>query len=90
MNMGGSPLRYAYVGFYTLTDAQRGRELLSRRGIRAHVVRMPSGPGVSCAFGLRLPADEAEPAKRLLEGGRLRLGKTVYRRENGDKENDLL
>ncbi len=79
--MGGSPLRVSYIGFFTLTDAQRGREFLGRRGFRASIVRMPSEPGVSCAYGLKLKAADADEARRLLEGNRFRLGITVERHE---------
>ena len=83
-------MRYVYMGFYTLTDALHAGELLEHRGIRARVVRMPSAPGVSCAYGLRLPARREEDARRILEAGSLRIGKTVYRREDGGVERDLL
>ena len=82
-------MRYAYIGFYTLTDAQRARELLERRGIRSRVVRMPSQKGIGCAYGLKLPVKDEESSKRLLEGSRIRIGKTVYRRGEGDEANDL-
>ena len=83
-------MRYAYMGFFTLTDALHAGEMLERRGIRARVVRMPSAPGVSCAYGLKLPARRAEDARRKLEAENLRIGKTGYRREDGGVERDLL
>ena len=83
-------MRVVYIGFYTLTDAQRARDLLEHRGISSRVARMPSEKGVSCAYGLKLPVREAEAAKKLLEGSRLRLGKTVYRHEEGGRDLDLL
>ena len=79
-------MRVAYIGFYTLTDAQSARELLKHRGFRSRVVRMPSESGVSCAYGLKLPAREAEASKKLLEGTRLRMGKIVYRLVEDDLE----
>ena len=79
-----TPLRYAYIGFYTLTDAQKAREMLERRGILSRVTRMPSEKGGSCAYGLKLPAWAAATAQRLLADSRIRVGKTVYRREEGD------
>ena len=78
------------MGFFTLTDALHAGEMLEHRGIRARVVRMPSGPGVSCAYGLKLPARRAEDTRRSLEAGGLRMGKTIYRREDGEGERDLL
>ncbi len=78
------------MGLYTLTDALHAGELLERRGIRARVVRMPSGPGVSCAYGLKLAARRAEDARRILEDAKPRTGKTVYRREDGGEDRDLL
>lgn len=84
-------MRYAYMGFFTLTDALHAGETLEHRGIHARVVRMPSAPGVSCAYGLKLPARRAEDARRNLEAaGGLRIGKTIYRREDGEAEHDLL
>ncbi len=74
-------MRYAYLGFYTLTEAQRAKELLEIRSIGSRVVRMPSGPGISCAFGLKLRESDAGEARRLLEGLGITVGKTVYRRE---------
>ena len=84
LTMGGSPLRVSYIGFFTLTDAQRAREFLGRRGIRTLIARMPSEPGVSCAYGLRLKTRDADEARRLLEGNRFRLGKTVEHHEKTD------
>ena len=81
LTMGGSPLRVSYIGLFTLTDVQRAREFLGRRGIRALIARMPSEPGVSCAYGLKLKTLDAEEARRLLESNRFRLGKTVERHE---------
>ena len=78
-------MRYAYLGFYTLTEAQRAKELLELRSIGSRVVRMPSGPGISCAFGLKLQESDAGEARRLLEGLGVTVGKTVYRRESGRK-----
>ena len=83
-------MRYAYMGFYSLTDALHAGELLEHKDIRARVVRMPSAPGVSCAYGLKLSARRADEARRLLEAGGLHIGKTVYRREDGGHERDLL
>ena len=83
-------MRYAYMGFYTLTDALRAGEVLEHGNIRSRVVRMPSAPGVSCAYGLKLPARRAEDARRMLETAKLRIGKTVYRREDGENRHDLL
>ena len=83
-------MRVAYIGLYTLTDAQRARELLGHIGIRACVTRMPAEKGVSCAFGLKLPAKDAAEAKQLLENKLLRLGKIVYLRDSGSREHDLL
>ena len=87
--MEGSPLRYAYIGFFTLTDALRARELLRSHGIRARVERMPSGQGISCAYGLKLSAKSAEEANEILRGSGIRQGKTIYRKENGVSDNDL-
>ncbi len=88
--LGGSPLRYAYLGLFTLTDAQHAKALLDRKGIRSRVGRMPSAPGVSCSFGLKLASGDAGKARSILEENRLRLGKTVYRKENGESSHDLL
>lgn len=83
-------MRYAYMGFFTLTDAQRAKEFLEHRRIKASVVRMPSDPGVGCAFGLRLRAGDSESARRILDANRIHMGKTVYRREDGETGYDLL
>ena len=82
-------MRYAYIGFFTLTDALRARELLWSRGIRARLARMPSGPGASCAYGLKLRAKEIEEAKGTLGESDIRQGKTVFRRESGGSSHDL-
>ena len=82
-------MRYAYIGFFTLTDALRARELLRVHGVRARLERMPSGQGVSCAYGLKLAAKNAEEVYEILRGSGIRQGKTVYRRENGASGNDL-
>ena len=82
-------MRYAYIGFFTLTDALRARELLRDHGIRAKLERMPSGPGISCAYGLKLAAKSAEESGEILRGSGIRQGKTVYRKENGISNNDL-
>ena len=74
-------MRVSYIGLFTLTDAQRAREFLGRRGIRALIERMPSEPGASCAYGLKLRSVDADEARRLLESNRFRLGKTVERHE---------
>ena len=83
-------MRYVYIGFFTLTDAQRARDILERRSIRSRVARMPSGPGVSCAFGLKLPGEYTDKAREVITESGMRMGKTVYRRENGDHTHDLL
>lgn len=82
-------MRTAYIGLFTLTDAQRARELLDLAGIRVRIVRMPSGPGISCSFGLKLRERDAEAAAGILRNKGLRLGKTVFRRESGAGDRDL-
>ncbi len=83
-------MRYAYVGLYTLTEAQRAREALKRKKLRSFVVRMPSGPGVSCAYGVRVREIDAAEAVRHLESADFRLGKTIYRSEGRAKDRDIL
>ena len=83
-------MRYAYLGLYTLTDAYRAKELLERRRIHAQAARMPSGSGISCAFGLRLNERDAERARELLAESGLRLGKIVFPRVGGEAAHDLL
>ena len=83
-------MRVAYIGFHTLTDAQRAGEFLKLRHIRSRLVRMPSGPGISCSYGLKLRERDAEKAARMLEELRIHPGRTVYRREGGEGDRDLL
>ncbi len=78
------------MGFFTLTDAQRAKEFLEHRRIKASVIRMPSDPGVGCAFGLRLRAGDSESARRILEANRIHMGKPVYRPEDEEPAYDLL
>ena len=75
----------SYIGFFTLTDAQRARELLERQRIPARVARMPSEPGISCAYGLKLASAAAREAAELLKSAGFRLGKTVVRRAQAKK-----
>ncbi len=82
-------MRVAYMGFHTLTDAQRAAEFLSLRSIRSRIVRMPSGPGISCSYGLKLRDRDAERAAETLAEVGIRPGKTVYRREGGAGDRDL-
>lgn len=83
-------MKYAYVGLYTLTDAQRARDSLKRSKLRSIVVRMPSGPGVSCAYGVKLRESDASEALRHLEAAGFHLGKTVYRSEGRVLDRDIL
>ena len=83
-------MRTAYLGLYTLTDAQRAVEILAGDGIRARASRMPSGSGISCAFGIRLRAEDAREALRRLERSGVKHGKTVYRWDRGMEESDIL
>ncbi len=83
-------MRVAYIGFRTLTEAQRAGEFLNLRNLRARVVRMPSGPGISCSYGLKLRAPDAERAAEMLAEPGIRPGRTVFRREGGAGDRDLL
>ena len=83
-------MRVVYIGFHTLTDAQRAGEFLNLRNIRARIVRMPSGPGISCSYGLKLRAPDAERALGMLAELGIRPGRTVYRRDGGAGDRDLL
>ena len=90
LRFGGISLRVAYIGFHTLTDAQRVGEFLKLRNIRSRVARMPSGPGISCSYGLKLRAPDAERAAEILAELDIRPGRTVFRREGGAGDRDLL
>ena len=83
-------MRVAYIGFHTLTDAQRAGEFLKLRNIRSRIVRMPSGPGISCSYGLKLRDRDAERAAGMLAELGIQPGRTVYRREGGAGGRDLL
>lgn len=57
----------------SVTYAMKGRELLSKQGIRAYVERIPGGAG--CGYGLYVPRDTEEAARILGENGVKILGR---------------
>lgn len=59
----------------SVTYAMKGRDLLTRRGIRAYVERIPPSSTTGCGYGIYVPhgADEAE--RILTENGIKILGR---------------
>lgn len=75
-------MKYAYIGFRSLTEALRAREILERRSISGRVTRFPNGGG-NCSYALKLIKNELETAKRVLRAAGLHPGKTVVEGEGG-------
>ena len=55
---------YSYLAFRTLTEAQRGLEILRSRHIPASLARRSAAAG--CAHGIRVPAQFLERARAAL------------------------
>ena len=76
--MGEIPVKTAYIGIHTLTEGEKALRLLRSHRIPARLGRMPFRTGEGCAHALRLPADAAEEARKLLNDAGIRTGKLLY------------
>lgn len=77
-------MKEAYLGFRTLTEAQRASEQLHRSRIYSRIVRMPALPGKqNCAYGLRLKEETLDTALSLLKRGGYRTGRILIRGSDG-------
>ena len=52
--------------------AEKSRELLSRSGIKAYVVRLPRTKDTGCGYGVHVPVRTAE-AERILRSAGIRI-----------------
>ena len=55
---------YSNLAFRSLTEAQRGMELLRRRRIAAFLTRRTAAGG--CVYGIRVPERDSEVARAVL------------------------
>lgn len=69
-----------YIGFHTLTDAERSLELLLKNGISAELARMPMRKSSSgCGIAVRVPAEQSRQSRELLEAAGIRVKRTALR-----------
>lgn len=81
---GGLTLKEAYIGFPSLTEAQRASDFLGRNRCRNRLVRMPSLPGKSsCAYGLLLAGERLDAALGIIRSGGWRIGRVLLRETDG-------
>ena len=77
-------MKEVYIGFPSLTEAQRAAEELRQSRIGCAVSRMPVLPGKSgCAYGLRLREEVREPSLARLRERGFRTGRVVVRNADG-------
>ncbi len=66
----------------SVTYAMKGRELLSRRGFRAYVLRVPRTSETGCGYGLFVP-DGADEAEQVLRENHIRILGRMDRDDDG-------
>ena len=72
-------MKFYYVTFRSETHAQRGERLLQKEGIRCTLLRTPKWMEQrGCGYSLRLWTDQVYPVLKILQAGKVPLGK-VYR-----------
>lgn len=59
----------------SVTYAMKGRDLLTRQGIKAYVERIPQSSASGCGYGLYVPAGAEEAERILRENGLKVLGR---------------
>lgn len=59
----------------SVTYAMKGRELLTRQGIRAYVERIPPSGSTGCGYGIYVPRGAEEAERILIENGIKVLGR---------------
>lgn len=66
----------------SVTYAMKGRELLSQRGFRAYVLRVPRTSETGCGYGLFVP-DGADEAEQVLRENHIRILGRMDRDDDG-------
>lgn len=59
----------------SVTYAMKGRELLTRQGVRAYVERIPPSDTAGCGYGIYVPRGAEEAERILRENGIKILGR---------------
>lgn len=66
----------------SVTYAMKGRELLSQRGFRAYVERIPKTAETGCGYGLYVP-EGADEAERVLRENNIRVLQRIEQEDGG-------
>ena len=80
-------MKFYYVTFRSVTHAQRGERLLQRDGIRCTLLRTPKWmEQQGCGYSLRLWTDQIYPVLKILQTGKVSLGKVYLQGADGQLE----
>lgn len=80
-----------YITFRSVTFAQRGEKLLTRKNIRASLMRTPRWmEEQGCGYALKIWSNDISGAIRLLRENRIQLRKVYAQLENGEMEERML
>ena len=72
-------MKFYFITFRSVTFAQRGEQVLNKAGIRCTLQRTPRWmEEQGCGYSLRLWTDQVYPVLKILQAGKVPLGK-VYR-----------
>ena len=80
-------MKFYYVTFRSVTHAQRGERLLQKEGIRCALLRTPKWMEQrGCGYSLRLWTDQIRTVLKILQTGKVPLGKVYLQGADGQLE----
>ena len=80
-------MKFYYITFRSVTFAQQGERILQKKGIRCTLLRTPKWmEQQGCGYSLRLWTDHIRTVLKILQTGKVPLGKVYLQGADGQLE----